>query len=372
MGAPAHRREAALPISRPSQARLEVAAAGCSSRRSSRPATGAGRSTAAQSIDRTGHWAGVLAFRPARPAQQPDTRHLTFAASRIRVEPARNEMKVSGNVLVVTGAGSGMGGRRPRGAQAWRAGRRGRPQPRDARRDGGTRPAGRLDLDPRPRHHGQGGGRRPPGSGRGEPRCRWTGWSTAPGIIQPFVRLKDLDDAAIERRLRRQLVGHAPPDHARSCRSCSTRPEGAHRQHVEHGRLPARAGPDDLRRLQGRGQAADRGPARRVPGTNVHVTVVFPGAVATNITSNSGVDDPVSLGDRRGQTALAPPRRPRPPRPSSTAWRRSVRVLIGRDARLMDGLYRFNPRRRGGLHRQPDAGPAQGVALQDGASGSGA
>jgi hypothetical protein len=52
----------------------------------------------------------------------------------------------------------------------------------------------------------------------------------------------------------------------------------------------------------------------------------------------------------------------------------AFRVLIGRDARLMDGLYRFKPR-RGGLHRQPDARPAQGLtggAAHDEASGAGA
>jgi short-subunit dehydrogenase len=80
-------------------------------------------------------------------------------------------------------------------------------------------------------------------------------------------------------------------------------------------------------------------------GTNVHVTVVFPGAVATNITTNSGVEIPISPED-----AAAQAHRTTPPAKAATTIldgmeKDAFRVLIGRDARLMDGLYRFNPGR---------------------------
>jgi short-subunit dehydrogenase len=84
-------------------------------------------------------------------------------------------------------------------------------------------------------------------------------------------------------------------------------------------------------------------------GTNVHVTVVFPGAVATNITTNSGVDIPIDPA-----AAEAAARRTTSPRVAAKVILDGVekdvyRVLIGRDAKLMDALYRLNPRRASGF-----------------------
>jgi short-subunit dehydrogenase len=76
----------------------------------------------------------------------------------------------------------------------------------------------------------------------------------------------------------------------------------------------------------------------------VHVTVVFPGAVATNIAANSGVA--ISAG---AETAARAPRT----YPADKAARdildgmekNAFRVLVGSDARLLDRLYRLSPRR---------------------------
>ena len=85
-------------------------------------------------------------------------------------------------------------------------------------------------------------------------------------------------------------------------------------------------------------------------GTNVHVTVVFPGAVATNITTNSGVDIPIVAGD--GRAAGAPHVRP----PTKAARDHPRRHGEGRlpgahrqRRRSMDALYRVNPRRAAGF-----------------------
>jgi short-subunit dehydrogenase len=78
--------------------------------------------------------------------------------------------------------------------------------------------------------------------------------------------------------------------------------------------------------------------------TNVKVSVVFPGAVDTNITKNSGLND--SFEAESEQAALKP-------LPASVAARIIVdgiekdkyRILVGTDAKMMDLLYRISPKR---------------------------
>jgi short-subunit dehydrogenase len=108
-------------------------------------------------------------------------------------------------------------------------------------------------------------------------------------------------------------------------------------------------------------------------GTQVRVTVVFPGAVATNITTNSGVDIPVSAADADKQMH----------RTTSSAKaaeiildgmeKNAYRVLIGRDAKLMDLLYRVNAKGAAGFiaRQMKDLLKVDRRAPQDVASGAG-
>lgn len=80
-------------------------------------------------------------------------------------------------------------------------------------------------------------------------------------------------------------------------------------------------------------------------GTNVAVTVVFPGAVSTNITGNSGVDMPTGMGAASGK-------QPKTTSASDAAGqivggieKGSYRVRIGGDAKLLDRLSRLMPQR---------------------------
>lgn len=77
--------------------------------------------------------------------------------------------------------------------------------------------------------------------------------------------------------------------------------------------------------------------------TNVHVTVVHPGAIATNITENSGLGKPkVDAGKPQSKLAM----------PASKAAeiiiqgieKNKYRVLVGKDATILDILYRISPR----------------------------
>jgi short-subunit dehydrogenase len=78
--------------------------------------------------------------------------------------------------------------------------------------------------------------------------------------------------------------------------------------------------------------------------TNVRVTVVFPGAVRTNITSNSGVAMPAAPATAAQERRVLP---------AETAARiildgveaDAFRVVVGSDAKLMDRFYRLDPRR---------------------------
>lgn len=75
--------------------------------------------------------------------------------------------------------------------------------------------------------------------------------------------------------------------------------------------------------------------------TNVQVTVVFPGAIATNISSNSGLDMPEAGADSDYK-----------PMPADKAAseiitgieKNAFRVLVGSDAKMLDKMYRFAPK----------------------------
>jgi NAD(P)-dependent dehydrogenase (short-subunit alcohol dehydrogenase family) len=111
------------------------------------------------------------------------------------------------------------------------------------------------------------------------------------GIIQPFVRLNDLDFDRIDKVLQVNLYGTIHVDKA-FLPYLLQRPE-AHLTNVSSmgGFLPVPG-----QALYGASKAAVKllteALYAELMGTNVRVSVVMPGAVDTNITANSGVDTP--------------------------------------------------------------------------------
>jgi short-subunit dehydrogenase len=79
----------------------------------------------------------------------------------------------------------------------------------------------------------------------------------------------------------------------------------------------------------------------------VRVTVVFPGAVATNITVNSGVATPAAAPGAREYKALAADKAARIILDGMA--KNQYRVLVGGDAKMLDRLYRLHPRRAAGF-----------------------
>lgn len=168
------------------------------------------------------------------------------------------------------------------------------------------------------------------------------------GIIQPFVRLKDLEWAAIERVMAVNFWGTLHMVRAFLPRLLE-RPE-AHVVNVSSmgGFLPVPG-----QSLYGASKAAVKLLTEALHSelidTSVRVTVVFPGAIATNIAANSGVAMGLSADDAKKSSI------------KMTAADRAAtiildgmeanayRVLVGSDAKLMDALYRLDPRRAAGF-----------------------
>jgi NAD(P)-dependent dehydrogenase (short-subunit alcohol dehydrogenase family) len=165
------------------------------------------------------------------------------------------------------------------------------------------------------------------------------------GIIQPFVRVNALDYAAIERVMDVNFYGTLYMTKA-FLPHLLRRPE-AHIVNISSmgGFLPVPG-----QSVYGASKAAVKllteGLFAELLNTNVRLTVVFPGAVATDIAAHSGVQ--ISRGSEN-----AVRRSSSKPLPASRAAQMIVdgmeqnrfRVLVGSDARMLDFLYRLSPER---------------------------
>lgn len=79
-------------------------------------------------------------------------------------------------------------------------------------------------------------------------------------------------------------------------------------------------------------------------GTDIHVTVVFPGGVGTNITGNSGVEVPVASTPEGKQPKVTTPADAAEQIVDAVA-KGTFRVLIGNDVKSIDAISRVSPRR---------------------------
>jgi NAD(P)-dependent dehydrogenase (short-subunit alcohol dehydrogenase family) len=163
------------------------------------------------------------------------------------------------------------------------------------------------------------------------------------GVIQPFVRLKDLDYAAIDRVMNVNLFGTLYMTKA-FLPHLLARPE-AHITNISSmgGLLPVPG-----QTIYGAAKAAVKllteGLSSELLGTNVKVTVVFPGAIGTNIAVNSGVMDSLPMKGGEGSPRMLAPDKAAQIILDGIEYDR-YRVLVGSDAMLMDAFYRLNPQR---------------------------
>ncbi len=165
------------------------------------------------------------------------------------------------------------------------------------------------------------------------------------GIIQPFVRLNELQYDAIDRVLNVNLYGVIYMTKA-FLPHLLTRPAA----HIVNVSSMGGFFPVPGQSLYGASKAGVKllteGLFSELTETNVRVTVVFPGAIATNISQNSGVviaapaaaDDaaqsfPTTSAEDAAQIIL------------NGIENDAFQVYIGNDAKMMNWLYRLSPKR---------------------------
>ena len=163
------------------------------------------------------------------------------------------------------------------------------------------------------------------------------------GIIQPFVRLADLDYAAIDRVMNVNFFGTLYMAKA-FLPHLLKRPE-AHITNISSmgGFLPVPG-----QTVYGASKAAVKllteGLHSELLNTNVKVTVVFPGAMKTNIAEHSGVEASLKMDARQQEYKAVEPKKAAHMIVDGIEKDR-YRILIGSDAKMMDFLYRLNPKR---------------------------
>jgi len=161
-------------------------------------------------------------------------------------------------------------------------------------------------------------------------------------IIQPFEKVKDLEDATIERVMNVNWWGTVNLDRA-FLPVLLERPEACLVNTSSMGGFIPVPG----QTIYGASKAAVKllteGLRAECRGTRVHVTVVIPGGMATNMPANSGVE--ISVDPERAAKLASNLTSPDKAASAILAGieRNAYRVLIGRDAKLMDLLYRVNP-----------------------------
>jgi short-subunit dehydrogenase len=165
------------------------------------------------------------------------------------------------------------------------------------------------------------------------------------GIIQAFVRVNDLDYAAIEKVMDVNFYGTLYMTKA-FLPYLLGRPEA----HITN--LSSMGGflPFPGQTVYGASKAAVKlfteGLHSELLNTNVRVTVVFPGAIGTNIAANSGVaiDPSPENGNRQRSIKPLPPNKAAQIIIDGIEQNR-YRILVGSDAAFMDFISRVSPER---------------------------
>ena len=163
------------------------------------------------------------------------------------------------------------------------------------------------------------------------------------GIIQPFVRINDLEFEAIERVINVNLYGTINTVKI-FLPHLLKRPEA----YIANVSSMGGYAPVPGQTMYGATKAAVKlfteGLHSELLGTNVHVTAIYPGAIATNIAGNSGLTMP------GGETAEASKFKTTSVTDAAETIikgldRNAYKIFIGSDAKTMDKLTRLMPER---------------------------
>lgn len=163
------------------------------------------------------------------------------------------------------------------------------------------------------------------------------------GIIQPFVRVNDLEFSAIERVMQVNFYGTLYMIKA-FLPHLLKRPE-AHIVNVSSmgGFLPVPG-----QSIYGASKAAvkllSEALYSELLDTSIKVSVVFPGAIGTNITANSGVAGPsISEADMKKSAIRMLPASSAAELIVKGMEANKMRIYVGKDSNFLNFLYRLNP-----------------------------
>ncbi len=163
------------------------------------------------------------------------------------------------------------------------------------------------------------------------------------GIIQRFVHVEELSLEEVERVMAVNFWGTLYVDMA-FLPLLEQRPQAALLNVSSMGGLVPVPGQGAYGASKGAVKLLTECLYAELRGTNVAVTVVFPGAVGTNITGNSGVDVPIAtMAGGKAPKVTAPDVAAR--QIVDAVANGTFRVVIGSDARMLDRLSRLSPTR---------------------------
>lgn len=163
------------------------------------------------------------------------------------------------------------------------------------------------------------------------------------GIIQPFVRLNDLGYDSIQRVLDVNLYGTLY-----MIKAFLPHLLGRPVAHIVNTSSMGGFLPVPGQTIYGASKAAVKllteGLYAELLNTNVSVTVVFPGAIGTNIAANSGIEIKVSPEMQKSAARVLPADKAAQIIVEAIEQDR-YSVFVGQDAKFMDLMYRLNPQR---------------------------
>ena len=163
------------------------------------------------------------------------------------------------------------------------------------------------------------------------------------GIIQPFVKINDLTYDAMDRVMNVNFYGVVYM--TKTFLPYLLKQSEAHIVNISSmgGFLPVPG-----QTVYGASKAAVKlfteGLNSELKGTSVGVTVIFPGAIATNITENSGIKMDLSKMDASQKQYKTLPASEASRLIIAAMERKAFRACVGSDSNFMDFIYRLHPR----------------------------
>ena len=168
------------------------------------------------------------------------------------------------------------------------------------------------------------------------------------GIIQPFVRVNDLEFDAIERVINVNLYGTINTVKA-FLPELLKRPEG----YIANVSSMGGYAPVPGQTIYGATKAAVKllteGLHSELMDTNVHVTAIYPGAIATNIAQNSGMAMPANTDPHEANKFKTTSVEVAASTIIGAIEKNAYKVFIGSDAKTMDKLTRLMPEKAAAL-----------------------